>query len=274
MQVTITRSQALFAITAVSCLVAVSVALAAPTDTRAPRATTSASVTKQIKKLKRRIAALEARSGVPGAQGAQGAQGPPGPSTGVAGGALTGNYPNPLIAANGVGSNEVLDDSLTSNDLGPNSVGTSEVLNDSLSAADIANVDFLRAGTARLTDSVGGAAAGQLLFTIGRVGLSAFCSNEGGGSMRAGISPVLQPGDTGTIRPVMVTDGQGGSADDDVALVLFDVQFFTILTSSSVAAQEASFAILDSQNTTASGVVAASVNPANSSCVLTAHAVG
>jgi hypothetical protein len=248
MQVTITRAQALFAVTALSCLVAVSVALAGPTDSRAPRATTSASVTKQIKKLKRRIAALEARSGVPGSQG------PPGPSTGPAGGALTGNYPNPLLAAD--------------------AVGTNEILNNSLTAADIANVDFLQAGTARLTDAPGGGAAAQLLFAIGRVTLNAFCTNNGGGSMTTGISPVLQGSDTGPIRPVMVTDGQGGSADDDVELVLFDVQFFTILTSTSVAAEEASFAILDSQDTSASGVVAASVDPANSSCVLTAHAVG
>jgi hypothetical protein len=238
MQVTITRAQALFAITALSGLIAVSVALAAPTDSGGPRVTASAKIKRQLKKLRARVSALE--------KGAR----PKGPASGD----LAGNYPNPSLAANSVTGVKVADGALT--------------------AADIADVGFLQAGTARLSDAPGGGSAGETLFTIGRVGVSAFCANGGGGSMTAGISPIIQADDTDPIRPVMVTDGQGTLADDDVALIPFDVQFFTLLTSTSVAAQEASFSILDSQNTTASGVVAASVDPPNSSCVLTAHAVG
>ena len=72
----------------------------------------------------------------------------------------------------------------------------------------------------------------------------------------------------------MVTDGNAGAADDNVELVPFDVQFVEILNGTDVAAREVSFAILDNENTSASGVAAVSVDPANSRCVITAQAVG
>ena len=43
---------------------------------------------------------------VQGPPGAQGIQGPPGPATGTAGGALTGHYPNPGLAAGAVGTSQ------------------------------------------------------------------------------------------------------------------------------------------------------------------------
>lgn len=42
------------------------------------------------------------QQGAPGAPGPAGAKGDPGPATGVAGGALAGNYPNPTLAAGSV----------------------------------------------------------------------------------------------------------------------------------------------------------------------------
>ncbi len=235
--------------------------------TGGPPASASARVNKQLKKLKKRLALLQAQvnalqgqpgnnasQGQPGnnaSQGQPGPQGPPGPvgpATGKAGGDLTGSYPNPLIANNAVTGAKVAGDSLT--------------------PADIADVGFLHAATARLNPPAGGGTASQSLFTIGRVALSGFCTNDGAGSMQVGIEPAVT--DTGA---VMVVDGQGGAADEVVQLQPFDVQFLAILTSTSVAARESSFAILDPQDTTASGVVAVSVDPASSSCVLTLHAL-
>jgi hypothetical protein len=84
-------------------------------DDGGPKASASVVTDAKFKKLKKRVAALEAAAkvpGPPGATGATGATGPPGPATGPAGGVLTGTYPNPGLGANVVGSGNVIDGSL------------------------------------------------------------------------------------------------------------------------------------------------------------------
>jgi hypothetical protein len=119
--------------------------------TRSPHARASASVRRQLSKLKSQVAQLRAQveavskqQGPPGPPGAQGEQGPPGLSTGPAGGDLTGDYPNPLIATDAVASAEVFNASLTAADLGPNSVGNSEIVDGSIDSTELATVPTVR----------------------------------------------------------------------------------------------------------------------------------
>jgi hypothetical protein len=86
-----------------------------------PRATASAGkVSKQLKSLQKRIAALESKPSPTGAA-------PSGAATGPAGGALTGAYPNPGLAVNSVGSDQIA----------PNAVGSSEVTTSAISSAEV-----------------------------------------------------------------------------------------------------------------------------------------
>jgi hypothetical protein len=98
----------------------------AATHTTTTSKATVKSLAKQVKKLTKRIAALEQKKFPDSA-----------PPSGPARGDLFGSYPNPVIAANAVGPNEIPNETLTgleitpdslfANDLAPDSVGGSEL---------------------------------------------------------------------------------------------------------------------------------------------------
>jgi len=172
------------------------------------------------------------------------------------------------IVNNEVRTADLKDANLTTVDIRGDAVTTGKIADGTIRDDDLEGVEFLRTKTLRLQDpTAGGSGAGGLMMTIGRVDLVGSCAKAGDGTLRAAINPVVdEPG------AVLV---QG---DFVVELVPFDVQFLAGAVSATndppLDGNEDSFAILDSEQASVTGVAAATVDRDTDRCVVSVHAMG
>lgn len=163
-----------------------------------------------------------------------------------------------------IGSNDIQRGAVKSRQIAKNAVRSKHIAKDQVTASDLRNVKFIRAKSVTLRDAAGGSAAGEDLFSIGKVRLTAFCNNEGGGNLQAGIEPVVHRRGAALVIQ-----------DSAVDLHPFDVQFVVIVNAAgTLLGQERSFAILDGAAKSAGGVAAVLADPAHHRCKLTADAFG
>ncbi|HEV2727456.1 MAG TPA: hypothetical protein VGV34_04125 [Solirubrobacterales bacterium] len=155
------KSKSIYAVLAASmlALIVMPMALAGA----APKSQSNASVKKQLKQLKQRIAALEGKQ-TPTTL----------PPSGPAGGDLTGNYPNPLVKPGAILTDKIANDAVTTPKIADNAITTSKIADTAVLSDDLG------------TDSVGSRALKGVIAKVGE-GASLASGN-------AGVATVTCPG--------------------------------------------------------------------------------